>query len=73
MIVDISVKMKEVKVMGGKMICVEGFRAFRGAMEIVNESGRVIWGDWLYKPDSECWYCGGYSYPSICCRVLVVE
>ena len=55
------------------IICVEGYKAFRGTMEIVNQSGIAIRGEWLYKPDTDCWYCGGFSYPSIACRILEVE
>lgn len=56
------------------IICVDGFKAFRGTMEIVNLfSGTWIRGEWLYKPDTDCWYCGGYSYPASCCRIMEVE
>lgn len=60
----------------GKMIEVEGFKAFRGSMRIVFDRGNsadVIRGGWLYKPDTKCWYNGGVSYPAKCCTVLEVE
>ena len=60
----------------GKMIVVEGFKAFRGKMRITFDRGNsahVIRGDWLYKPETKCWYCNGSSYPLRCCEVLEVE
>ena len=56
----------------GRMFIVEGYKAFCGTMEIVNQD-KTIRGDWLYKPDTDCWYCCGFSYPSIICRILEVE
>lgn len=57
------------------MIKVDGFKAFRGTMEI--RPGKFpafrIVGDWLYKPDADCWYTNGASYPSSICFVLEVE
>lgn len=60
----------------GKMIEVEGFKAFRGSMRITFDRGNsacVICGEWLYKPDCDCWYSGGKSYPAKNCEVLEVE
>ena len=59
----------------GKMIEVEGFKAFRGRMEICFEGyhAMIVSGDWLYNPYTDCWYCGGVSYPVSCCTVLEVE
>lgn len=59
--------------MEGNIICVEGYKAFRGKMSIVTQHGMIVSGDWLYKPDTDCWYCGGYSYPAICCQIVEVE
>ena len=65
-----------------KMIEVEGFKAFRGWMAIVKADSYIshegkasdhIYGEWLYKPDTHCWYCDGKSYPEECCKVLEVE
>lgn len=56
------------------MIKVEGFKAFRGTMKIVPK--RLGWesfeikGDWLYKPEYDCWYNGDSSYPASICEVL---
>lgn len=54
----------------GKMIEVEGFKAFRGVMRVC---GKNISGDWLYNPHTECWYGCGWSYPAIMCKVLEVN
>ena len=54
------------------MICVEGFKAFRGTMKIIPEVPGIapftITGGWLYKPDTDCWYCNGQSYPASVCK-----
>ena len=66
----------------GKMIEVEGFKAFRGWMAIIKDDSYIshegheadhIYGEWLYKPDCDCWYSGGKSYPAKICVVLEVE
>ena len=54
----------------GKMIVVEGFKAFMGTM-IVGGNMKVT-GDWLYKPHTNCWYCRGSSYPAECCEVYEI-
>lgn len=61
----------------GKMICVEGYKAFHGTMRIT--PGNPIYepysltGDWLYKPEADCWYCKGRSFPAFTCTVEVIE
>lgn len=58
----------------GKMIEVEGFKAFRGVMRVCILVGdQEVYGDWLYRPDTDCWYCRGESYPSGVCDVLEVN
>ena len=60
----------------GKMIEVEGFKAFRGKMKVhlpIFKEYTVIAGEWLYMPDQDCWYCRGRSYPGEFCEVLHVE
>lgn len=56
------------------MIKVEGYKAFKGTMKIIPVSKEIapyeISGDWLYKPDTDCWYCGGWSYPEQICEVM---
>lgn len=57
-----------------KIISVEGYKAFTGCMRI---DWRIaverICGDWLYRPDTNCWYCNGESYPAECCTILEVQ
>lgn len=56
------------------MIKVEGYKAFHGVMRFTPKSKCVspseIEGDWLYKPDTNCWYCKGVSYPAKLCTVV---
>lgn len=49
-----------------KVIRVEGHVAFCGNM-LVN--GTRVWGSWLYKPETDCWYHRGRSYPASICRM----
>lgn len=57
-----------------RMICVEGYKAFHGKMRIEPKSSYFmpfeVEGDWLYKPDTDCWYGGGSSYPAAICVVV---
>ena len=56
------------------MIKVEGYKAFRGIMRIVPKrlgfEPYEIESDWLYKPETDCWYDGISSYPASICEVL---
>ena len=27
--------------------------------------------DWLYKPEYDCWYGKGWSYPAVICTVIL--
>lgn len=54
------------------MIQVEGYKAFCGTMQIMPTDSRFpaceLTGDWLYRPDTDCWYGGGRSFQAaICC------
>lgn len=55
------------------MIKVEGFMAFRGTMTITPKCTGVapfdIEGDWLYNPNTECWYGGGRSFGKDICTI----
>ena len=58
------------------MITVEGYKAFRGLMKITPKRGAdvppfTVTGDWLYKPDTACWYCNGRSFAADICKVVV--
>ena len=59
------------------MIAVEGYKAFSGEMRITpkysNSQPYTVTGDWLYKPDTNCWYCKGSSYPAEICAPSVDE
>ena len=59
----------------GRMIEVGGFKAFRGCMKIRPNGGRafVVCGDWLYNPETKCWYNGGASYPSEICFISSID
>ena len=50
------------------MIKCEGYKAFHGTATIrpLNPAfpARDVTGDWLYKPDCNCWYCQGSSFPA---------
>lgn len=56
------------------MINVEGYKAFRGVMKITPIIKEIepyeVYGDWLYKPDFNCWYGNGRSYPANICEVI---
>lgn len=68
-----------------KPIAVEGYISFRGVMLVGRgktisrksteriirgwDTVEEIFGDWLYKPDTDCWYCGGHSYPAAVCKL----
>lgn len=57
------------------MICSEGYKAFRGTMRIVPKNPSMkpyeLTADWLYKPEYQCWYGRGSSFPEEICEVLV--
>lgn len=57
------------------MIKVEGYRAFHGSMKITPKSSDfdpfcIKDTDWLYKPDTDCWYGAGRSFVSEICEPL---
>lgn len=50
----------------------EGYIMFQGKM-IINPphpqfKPYELEGVWLYKPDMQCWYCNGHSFPASICR-----
>ena len=55
------------------MIEVEGYKMFVGVMKIVPKTDKIkpfeVEGDWLYKPECDCWYCKGSSYVASICEV----
>lgn len=57
------------------MIKVEGYKAFHGTMRIVPKNTSiepiVIEGtDWLYKPETKCWYGNGRSFSEEICEIV---
>ena len=56
------------------MLTCEGYKMFRGTGEIHNaQTGKTVRterGDWLYKPEYDCWYVNGSSYPAQCVGAL---
>ena len=54
------------------MIRVEGFMAFHGDMKITPKNKMypayyIVNKDWLYRPDTDCWYGDGRSFPAEIC------
>lgn len=58
------------------MIKVEGFMAFHGDMKITPKNPAfggpyvIEDKDWLYKPEHQCWYGAGRSFPAEVCEVV---
>ena len=57
------------------MINVEGYKAFHGDMKVVpfNPALKTFYicdKDWLYKPDTDCWYGDGRSFPAEICEPI---
>lgn len=51
----------------------EGYQMFRGTMQVSyrgTAQAEDITGDWLYRPDTRCWYCRGRSYPAEICEIV---
>lgn len=66
----------EVAATSGRVISVEGYKAFRGTMRISPRGAALAYelcGDWLYKPDTGCWYGKGRSFPADVCTILEVN
>ena len=72
------------------MIKVDGYKAFRGTMKISaihidtktmtrTTAPFEVYGDWLYKPEAECWYAREVnktyagSYPAEICEIIKDE
>lgn len=56
------------------MIKVEGYKAFKGTMKITPKNADFkpfeLESDWLYKPDTDCWYGNGRSFCASICEVV---
>lgn len=59
------------------MLYSEGYKMFRGTMRIVPKSCQFnpfeVRADWLYKPDTHCWYGKGFSYVEDICEIVEDE
>ena len=57
------------------MLECEGFKMFRGTMVIepIKAKPFKLTGTWLYKPEWDCWYCAGHSFPSEICTIYEDE
>lgn len=57
------------------MINVEGYKAFHGTMRIIPKNSLykpfyIVDKDWLYKPDTNCWYGNGSSFSAEICEIV---
>ena len=57
------------------MITVDGYKAFHGDMKIAPKNTLyppfyICGKDWLYRPDTDCWYGGGRSLPAEICEPI---
>lgn len=59
-----------------KVIRVDGYKAFRGTMKIRPKTASVpsfeLSGDWLYKPETDCWYGKGSCFAADICKIVEV-
>lgn len=50
------------------MLKCEGYKMFRGKATIIPTNKAFgpfeVYGTWLYKPEYDCWYVKGDSYPA---------
>lgn len=57
------------------MIKVEGYKAFHGDLKVVPKNPAypayiIEDKDWLYKPDTNCWYGDGRSFLADICEPI---
>ena len=58
-----------------RIIKVEGYKAFHGDMQITPKNTLypafyISDKDWLYKPETDCWYGDGRSFPADICTII---
>lgn len=55
-----------------KIISVQGYKAFTGVMRVSwpDKPSEEIYGDWLYRPDTNCWYRENETYPADICVLM---
>ena len=63
--------------MASKVLECEGYKMFEGHMMIYPKCLEIqpysIEGTWLYKPEYDCWYCKGSSYPADICHIVKIN
>lgn len=46
----------------------EGYKMFKGTATVRPKNPKFdafnVYGTWLYKPEYDCWYVNGHSYPA---------
>lgn len=49
------------------MLSCEGYKMFYGSARVdpLPGTGWYENGTWLYKPEYDCWYVNGHSYPAV--------
>lgn len=56
------------------MIKVEGYKAFKGVLKIEPKNNVIspfcLEGEFLYRPDTDCWYGCGRSFAAQICEVV---
>lgn len=59
------------------MLECEGYKMFFGSADVVPVNPRfpkrTIRGTWLYKPEYDCWYVRGESFPAEIVKNIVEE
>ena len=59
-----------------KIIHIEGYKVFTGTMRITPKAAVPAYelrGDWLYKPETGCWYGLCSSFAEEICEIVEVE
>lgn len=53
---------------------IEGYKTFSGTMRITPINAKFkpfeLYGDWVYNPETECWYGDGQSFPVEICAII---
>ena len=50
------------------------YMSFRGTMRITPSDPNYLpfekFGNWLYQPNTDCWYCHGFTYAADTCEIV---
>lgn len=58
------------------MLQCEGYKMFKGKADFVPPNPKfaaTIYGVWLYKPEYDCWYVNGESFPASSIKNIVED